>query len=76
MQQSRVFYVNVKIPQLYADIIDANLELGKPLRKAGFKGRAHFAQGAVMEKLMQLGLLSTADQKKLEDIRRVRRSGC
>jgi len=65
--------VNVKIPQLYVDIIDANLKSGKPLQDAGFKGRAHFVQGAVMEKLMQLDLLSTADQKKLEDIKGTRR---
>jgi len=68
-------YVNVKIPELYVNIIDKNLEEGKPLQKAGFKGRAHFVQEAVMEKLIQLGLLSQDNQRKLEAYRKARRGG-
>lgn len=68
-------YVNVKIPELYVNIIDKNLEEGKPLQNAGFKGRAHFVQEAVMEKLIQLGLLSQDNQKKLEAARKARRGG-
>jgi len=73
MQDIRASYVNVKIPQFYVNIIDTNLEKGKPLQKAGFKGRANFVQETVIEKLIQLGLLSQENQKKLEAARRARR---
>jgi len=66
--------VNVKIPELCVNIIDKNLEDGKSLQKAGFKGRAHFVQEAVIEELIQLGLLSQENQKKLEAVRKARRS--
>ena len=64
---SRLNYpVNVKIPQLYVEIIDRNLKEGMDLRRAGFRNRAQFVREAVKEKLMQLGLLSHEAQKKLE----------
>jgi hypothetical protein len=66
--------VNVKIPELCVNIIDKNLEDGKSLQKAGFRGRAHFVQEVVIEKLIQLGLLSQENQKKLEAVRKARRS--
>jgi hypothetical protein len=59
--------VNVKIPQLYVEIIDENLKNGKVvLQKLGFEGRAHFVRESVKEKLMEVGLLSEEEQKKLE----------
>jgi len=64
---SRLNYpINVKIPQLYAEIIDQNLKEGRALRKAGFRSRAQFVREAVKEKLMKLDLLSSELQKKLE----------
>jgi hypothetical protein len=64
--------VNVKVPQLYVDIIDFNLKDGRPLRGAGFEGRAHFVREAVKEKLMKLGLLTQEDEERLEEARRSR----
>jgi Arc/MetJ-type ribon-helix-helix transcriptional regulator len=64
--------VNVKIPQLYVEIVDENLKEGKNLQKLGFKGRAHFVRESVKEKLMELGLLSEEDQEKLEKRKRKR----
>lgn len=70
MKHKRPTYpVNVKIPQLYVGKIDENLKEGGVLRKARFEGRAHFVREAVKEKLMQLGLLSQEEQRKLEDMR-------
>lgn len=73
MSHRRAKYpVNVKIPQLYVEIIDENLKEGKILQKAGFKGRAHFVTEIVKEKLIEMGLLSQEDQKKVEKVKRKR----
>jgi len=55
---SPTYPVNVKIPQFYVTIIDENLVDGKPLRGAGFNGRAHFVRETVKEKLIQMGVLT------------------
>ena len=68
MSQHRPNYpVNVKIPQLYVDIIDSSLNEGQPLKSAGYKGRAHFVKEAVREKLKSLGLLTWKDEQRLSD---------
>lgn len=64
--------VDVKVPQLYVDIIDENLKDGRALYKTGFTSRAQFVKEAVREKLMGMGLLSEEDQKKLEAASRQR----
>ena len=73
MTSTRPTYpVNVKIPQLYVDKIDENLKEGGVLRKAGFEWRTDFVREAVKEKLMQQGLLSQEEQRKLEKMQRRR----
>ena len=67
------YAINVKIPRLYVEIIDNNLEGGKALSKAGYHGRAQFVSEAVKEKLFQLGLLTEENQRRLEAERQRRR---
>ena len=69
MKRSRLRHDNVKIPRLCIDIIDENLKEGGVLWKAGFKNRAHFVRDTVRDKLIQLDLLSHADQRKLAKMR-------
>lgn len=71
MNRKRLNYqINVKIPLLYVEIIDENLEENKALWKAEYKARAHFVRETIKEKLMQLGLLTEEAQKELEAKRR------
>jgi hypothetical protein len=61
--------INVKIPECLSDIIDENLKPGKALNIAGFQGRAHFAELAVAEKLVNLNLLAQQDLRELSERR-------
>lgn len=56
--------INVKIPEFLTDIIDRNLS-GEAEEMSNYLGRAHFVESAVIDKLVQLNLLS---QKDAEDL--------
>ena len=75
VSQNKANYpVNVKVPQLYVDIIDSNLKVGRPLNRAGFEGRAAFVREAVREKLRTLGLLTEEEERRVVEATRIRKS--
>jgi hypothetical protein len=72
--------VNVKVPEFLLDIIDENIEDAKVLKKAGYQKRAHFVIDAVVDKLLEFGLLSPkdieilAEKKARRDTRKKRKT--
>ena len=64
---SPAYPINVKIPKFYVTIIDENLAEGKPLRRAGYKGRAHFVREAVKEKLIQMEVITREKVRMFEE---------
>ena len=62
----KYYHINVKIPQNYVEIIDANLAKGKALSTGGHESRAQFVRTAVKEKLQELGLLTEEYERALE----------
>lgn len=57
-------FVNVKLPEIFVEIIDQNLDKKKVLGGMGFDRRAHFVQIAVLEKLQKLNLVSQTEAKE------------
>ncbi|MCW3998919.1 MAG: hypothetical protein NWE93_01610 [Candidatus Bathyarchaeota archaeon] len=64
----RYYSINVKIPEPFIKIIDANLLDGKAL-SSEYVSRAHFVEMAVLEKLLKFNLV---DEKLALDIKKRR----